>query len=117
MMAERFGPLGHEKYAGYAHDIKASAAHILSLVDDITMAEGDEVAPNLSFSNVDVNQVADECLSAMRPIAEQAGVRLAGVLAAQLPSVIADRRSLKQVLLNLLSNAIRFKRCRAAQQL
>lgn len=108
MLTERFGPLGHEKYAGYVRDIQASAGHVLSLIEEFTTSERDGVAPDLSFSEVDVNQVADECLSAIRPLAEQAGVRLAGALAARLPRVIADRRSLKQIFLNLLSNAIRF---------
>jgi signal transduction histidine kinase len=108
MITERFGPLGHEKYAGYVRDIQASAGHVLSLIEKFTAREHQGVVPDLSFSDVDVNQIADECLSAMRPLAEQAGVRLAGALAARLPRVIADRRSLKQIFLNLLSNAIRF---------
>ncbi len=108
MITERFGPLGHEKYAGYVRDIQASAGHVLGLIEGFTSRERDSDVAELSFSDIDVNQVADECLSAMRPLAEQAGVRLAGALAARLPRVIADRRSLKQIFLNLLSNATRY---------
>ena len=105
---ERFGPLGHEKYAGYVRDIQASAAHALSLVEDLTETDDSNCELHLCFSDIEVNQIADECLSAMRPLAEQAGVRLAGDLGLRLPKAVADRRSLKQIVLNLLSNAIRF---------
>ena len=109
MREERFGPIGHAKYREYCRDIEDSARHALSLVNDLMeLSRAGAGSLPMRFVEVDANKVAAECLAAMQPIAERAGVTLVAELAEGRPRVVADERALKQILLNLLSNAIKF---------
>ena len=108
MKEEQLGPIGSAKYKGYALDIFESAGHALSLVNDLqdltTIEAG---AATLTFSQVDVEQIIKGCVGSLQPIACKAGVTLSAPDMGCLPQLIVDRRSLKQMLLNLLSNALK----------
>jgi signal transduction histidine kinase len=67
-------------------------------------------ASRLTFTNVAAEDVIESCLVLARPVAERAGVELVVCLPADPPHIIADELSLKQILLNLLANAIKFSR-------
>ena len=109
LQAEQSGPLGSPKYRAYASDILEAARHCVSLVNDLfdmtRLAVGER---KLEFSEVDVNETARVCLGIVFPIAAKAGVALDTDLAPNLPLAILDRRGLRQILLNLLGNAIKF---------
>ena len=108
MKDERFGPLGNARYAGYAADIHGSALHILRLVDRLLDrgASGDRLA-GLEFVQLDMRRVLDDLLSQMTPLADDAGVALVLDAARELPHLIADVTSVRQIVLNLFSNALR----------
>lgn len=109
MRQERFGPIGHPKYRGYLDDIHDSGQHALSLINDLldlSKIESGNFAPN--FTAVDANEVLRESIKLIQPQAQQDKVVVRTSLAAQLPNVLADRRSLKQIALNLLTNAVKF---------
>ncbi len=109
MQEERFGPIGHVKYRGYVDDIHQSGGHALSLINDLldlTKIETGNFAPN--FTAVDTNEVIAECVKLIHPQAQSDRVVLRTSLTPDLPTVLADRRSLKQIGLNLLSNAVKF---------
>jgi signal transduction histidine kinase len=109
IMDERFGPVGNERYRDYLRDIHASGTHVMSLVNDLLDLSKIEAGKmDLNFGAVDVNKVVNECVSLMQAeaIRERVIVRLA--LAPRLPQVVADERSLRQIVLNLLSNALKF---------
>jgi signal transduction histidine kinase len=109
MMEERLGPIGSPRYKEYLKDIRASGAHVLSLVNDLLDLSKIEAGKmELSFSRVDANATIAECASIMQAQANQGRVVMRLALAAGLPSLRADARSLKQILLNLLSNAVKF---------
>lgn len=110
MKDERFGPIGDERYLGYARDIHESALHALEVIQRMLAphVEGGGEAPDLAFVNLDLNTLAAATISAMAPLAEDAGVRLAAELAPALPLVVADATSLRQIVLNLLANALKF---------
>src|SRR5262245_15303581 len=108
---EHFGPLPNPRYRNYARDIYDSARHALGVVD--SMLRGDRTRsalPSLAFADIDPAGVVERCLTVARPLAERAGVALGVELAPNLPRVIADELSLRQMLLNLLANAIKFAR-------
>ncbi len=109
MMEERFGPIGSERYKDYLKDVHASGAHVLSLVNDLLDLSKIEAGKmELEFDRVDANAVISECASIMQTQANQEKIVMRLALADRLPPIRADERSLKQILLNLLSNALKF---------
>jgi len=108
---EHFGPLGNSCYRTYAGNIFESARHVLRLVDGMLQGFLDRSrASRLTFTNVAAEDVIESCLVLARPVAARAGVELVVCLPADPPHIIADELSLKQILLNLLANAIKFSR-------
>src|SRR5215510_6568543 len=108
---EHFGPLGSSCYRTYAANIFESARHVLRLVDGMLQGFLDRSrASRLTFTNVAAEDVIESCLVLARPVAERAGVDLVASLPPNPPHLVADELSLKQILLNLLANAIKFSR-------
>jgi PAS domain S-box-containing protein len=106
---EMLGPLGNERYKGYADDIKSSGLHLLDLINDIldlSKAEADKI--ELHEEPLDLAATAGHCLAMVRRRAELAEVTLINALPSGLPPLFADERRLKQILINLLSNAVKF---------
>jgi two-component system cell cycle sensor histidine kinase PleC len=108
MAGEMFGPVGDARYKGYASDILRSGQHLLSLINDILdMAKIEAGKMTLHYEKVSLREVCEDAIRLMRGKAEDSGLML--VLEAQdLPDIDADQRGLKQVMLNLISNAVKF---------
>jgi signal transduction histidine kinase len=116
---EHFGPLPSRRYREYARAIYDSARHALSVVDAMLARDpGGTGLPELAFTDLDPAGVIDNCVAVARPLAERAGLELVADLGSDLgselgpalPRVIADEVSLKQMLLNLVTNAIKYAR-------
>lgn len=106
---ERFGPVGHPRYHEYAHDISKSGRHVLDIVNDLLDISKIEAGQqDLDFQAVSLNDEVTESLSLMQQIANENRVIVRSSLPSNVPSVVADKRSIKQILLNILSNSIRF---------
>ena len=109
MRNQYLGPLGADQYVEYVEDIHKSGDHLLSLLSDlldISSIEAGKMA--ITRVAVAVEEIVMDCL---RIVAEQArgkGVELVHAIAEPMPDLLADRRSIKQILLNLLTNAIKF---------
>jgi PAS domain S-box-containing protein len=109
MKDELFGPLGSERYHGYADDIYQSAKHLLDVITDILDISKIEAGKlNLYEGEVNVAGIVETCMRLMFPRASEAKVSLERDIAADLPKLYADSRKAKQILLNLLSNAVKF---------
>jgi PAS domain S-box-containing protein len=109
MMEERFGPMGNERYRSYARDIHTSGEHVISLVNDLLDLSKIEAGKlDLSFSSVNLNEVVQQSVSLMQPQASRDRIIMRLALATGLPNVVADNRSMRQIVLNLLSNSIKF---------
>lgn len=109
MMEERLGPIGNERYKDYLKDVHASGELVLSLVNDLLDLSKIEAGKmELEFDRVDANAVISECASIMQTQANKSKIVMRLSLAERLPPLRADQRSLKQILLNLLSNAMKF---------
>ena len=109
MVEERFGPIGSPRYLEYARDIGSSGKHVLDIVNDlldISKIEAGQV--DLEFDAVSLNDQLAECVSMLQPMANSQRVIIRTSLSASLPEVVADSRSIKQIALNLLSNAVRY---------
>jgi two-component system cell cycle sensor histidine kinase PleC len=108
MAGEMFGPVGDPRYKGYAADILKSGQHLLSLINDILdMAKIEAGKMTLYYEKVSLQEVCADALRLMRGKAEEAGLKLV-LDADDLPDIDADQRGMKQVLLNLISNAVKF---------
>ncbi|MCC0034739.1 MAG: PAS domain S-box protein [Hoeflea sp.] len=109
MVEERFGPIGSPRYLEYAHDIGNSGKHVLDIVNDlldISKIEAGQVS--MEFVSVSLNDHLAESVSLLQPMANSQRVIIRTSLSASVPDVVADQRSIKQIALNLLSNAIRY---------
>ncbi|MDQ0392700.1 PAS domain-containing sensor histidine kinase [Labrys monachus] len=109
MMEERFGPMGNERYRSYARDIHTSGEHVISLVNDLLDLSKIEAGRlDLAFTSVNLNEVVQQSVSLMQPQASRDRIIIRMALANGLPNVVADIRSMRQIVLNLLSNSIKF---------
>lgn len=107
MASELFGPL-NEKYKGYAGDILKSGQHLLSLINDVLdMAKIEAGKMTLHYEPVSLREVCEDAVRLMRGKVQEAGLKIA-VEAGDLPDIEADQRGVKQVMLNLISNAVKF---------
>ncbi len=108
MQGEMFGPLGHERYKDYVTDILGSGQHLLSLINDILdMSKIEAGKMQLQPEPVEPAQLLEQCVRIMRARAEEKSINLT-VEGQELPTIDADPRAMKQVLLNLMSNAVKF---------
>lgn len=111
MVGELFGPLGHQKYRQYATDIHSSGSHLLELINDILdLSRIDAGEGKLEEDDVDLRDVIAQSLRMVAPQAQAAGIALTSEIAGDLPLFRADKRRLKQTLVNLLGNAVKFTR-------
>ncbi len=109
MASEHFGPIGNARYVEYAGDIGRSGRHVLDIVNDlldISKIEAGEM--DLEFTSVEINDAVSEAVSLVQPQANSQRVIIRTSLSGSVPNVVADNRSIKQIALNILSNAIRF---------
>ena len=110
MMAEEmFGPLGDRRYKGYAADILASGQHLLALINDILdMSKIEAGKMSLHPEPMQMSEAVEDAVRLIRGRAEAAGLMLLVNIAPEVPMVEADYRAIKQVILNILSNALKF---------
>jgi signal transduction histidine kinase len=109
LTAQALGPIGNERYRRYAQDIRDSGAHLLAMINDILeLSRMDADRATLHDEEFSPADVIAEALRMVEPQAEAAGLSLSTGIAPNLPRLNADRRLVRQVLVNLLANAVRF---------
>jgi len=103
-------PVGEaERHSEYADHIFESGSHLLELVNDLLdMARIDQGAYTLCEEPVGLPEVVEASLKLVQHMARQKAIELTTDLPAGLPGIYADARALRQVVLNLLTNAIKF---------
>lgn len=104
-----FGSLGSEFYEQYVHDINSSGHHLLELIDDIldiSKVEAGKLEPVPEV--IDLSETLQSSLRYFTVTAANADVELVSNISDDGIRIRADRRMLRQVLLNLVSNAIKF---------
>jgi len=106
---EVFGPIGNDRYRDYAQDIRTSGAHLLGLINDILdLAKLDADRLDLRIEDLDIVPLTADVLQIIRPQAHAAGHMLEVEIAADAPRLRADAGRVRQILLNLIGNAIKF---------
>jgi signal transduction histidine kinase len=100
---------GMAKIAEYAASINEAGRHLLALINDILdVARIEAGRIDLAEDRVDLARLAESCRRLMEPTARTTGATLTLAIPADLPPVRGDERRLRQVLLNLVSNAVKF---------
>jgi cell cycle sensor histidine kinase DivJ len=108
MREKIFGPLPG-RYVEYADLIHDAGTHLLDLINDVLdMSKIEAAKYELNLERLDAREPVSAALRLMRVQADDVGVQLRGVLPSQDLEVDADRRALKQITLNLISNALKF---------
>jgi signal transduction histidine kinase len=111
MMTEMFGPLGNENYLTYARDVHESGTHLLQVINDIldlSKIEAGRMSPNLV--RVDPRIAVESSIRIVKPRADSRGLQISTRIPPGAWDVEADERILKQILMNLLSNSVKFTR-------
>ncbi len=109
MADEVLGPLGSQRYAGYARDITSSAQHLLGIIGDILDVSKLEAGRiEIDDDEVEIGQMARDVLHLVVERARSLDIAIDVEAPADLPRLRADALKLKQVLLNLITNAIKF---------
>jgi two-component system cell cycle sensor histidine kinase PleC len=110
MVKQSFGPLGNPKYVDYAQSIELAGSHLSDLVTDLLdTAKLEAGRLELASARISSGDVVDQALRLVRGLALESGVTVS-TGAGPWPEIWADPRAVKQVLINLVSNGIKFSR-------
>src|SRR5215471_530722 len=109
MIRDVLGPLGNDQYRTYVEDILSSGRHLLDIINDILdFAKAEAGGLLLSESDVDVHGIVTGIERLIGPRARDAGIALSIKIASDLPRLWCDERKVKQMILNLVTNAVKF---------
>jgi signal transduction histidine kinase len=109
MLSGTFGPLGDPRYRDYVKDINASGEHLLTLINEILDLSRIEAGKReLAESEVDLAGLIASCLRIVGPRAEDKTIALENKTEGETVCLWADETALKQVLLNLIVNGVKF---------
>jgi PAS domain S-box-containing protein len=107
--SEMFGPVGHAQYREYAADIFSSGKLLLAIVNDVLdLSRLENGKLDIRVEEIDAGEMIAACLRLVKSRAREAEVKLMTDLPDPAPRLRADPVRLKQVLLNLLTNAVKF---------
>ncbi|MEE8544517.1 MAG: ATP-binding protein [Alphaproteobacteria bacterium] len=107
--AQGYGPVGSEKYLEFAADIEDSGAHLLEVINDILdLSKAEAGRLELREEAVDMARALDTCVRLVLDRALAAEIEVKQEVAPGLPHLRADEHMVIQIVLNLLSNALKF---------
>ncbi len=108
MMTEMFGPIGGQ-YQGYASDIHRSGQHLLQLVQDILdISKIERGNVELTESVIDMSELIDSAIKIVSSRAEESRIDIEWSITDGAQLIYADEKCIKQIVLNIVSNAIKF---------
>ncbi len=108
MATGMFGPFGSQKYDEYCRDIHESGLYLMEVINDILdMSRIEEGRVLLTFESVEAGEIMADALRVTSRAAADKDLRILTDIGKDL-GLVADRRAVKQILLNILSNAVKF---------
>ncbi len=111
MMNETFGPVANTKYLEYLGDMHLSARHLLEIINEVLdMSKIEAGRVELDEHETDLGQLVASVTRMSHSKAQSLGVSLTDDTLPGLPHLFADARLVRQILLNLVTNAIKFTR-------
>lgn len=104
-----FGKIGSKKYIEYANDINDSGIHLLDIINDILdLSKAEAGKLSLSFEEVNIPHAVKKCVSLVTERAFEEEVHIYNHIPDDVPTLIADRVRFIQIILNVISNAVKF---------
>ncbi len=104
-----FGPIGNARYDEYVASIQQSGQHLLSLINDILdMSRIEAGRMELNEDRIDITDLIADCIDLVAMQARNKGVRLVPEAGSSEAALWADERALRQMLLNLMANGVKF---------
>jgi signal transduction histidine kinase len=111
MAGEMLGPITTTRYVGYARDILASAEHLLGIINDILdVSKLESGKTELVEEVIDLPSAIADVILLVEGKAKAADIRLVARQDGEVPLLRGDLRKVKQIVLNLVTNAIKFSR-------
>ncbi|HWM49131.1 MAG TPA: ATP-binding protein [Xanthobacteraceae bacterium] len=108
MESGMFGPLGADKYSEYCSDIRASGLYLLEVINDILdMSKIEAGRLRLNWGDVELDQIIQDSMRVVSSRAQSKNVSITSNVTAPI-RFQGDQRAVKQILLNLLTNAVKF---------
>ncbi len=111
MIHETFGPLGHEKYREYNKDVYSSAHHLLEIINEVLDMS------KIEAGRIDLDEVEMDVSALMRSVVRMVDSRAFGQniqlrldLEPALPILFGDQRLVRQIFINLVTNAVKFSK-------
>ena len=109
MRGEMLGPIGNEAYKTYLDDIHSSGQHLLRIINDILDLSRIEAGKRVLREELtSLVEVAREACSLLDLKARQKEISVKEVFEDNLPKIVIDEQAMRQVILNLVSNALKF---------
>ncbi|MGU3359614.1 ATP-binding protein [Methylobacterium sp. M6A4_1b] len=107
LISESVGPPGSEQYRACLQEVRASGASLLDLVNDLLdLARIESGKIDLAVAEVSLNDVVTRCVAGLQPEASRRRIVLRTSFSTDLPSLMADERSVHQATVNVIANAI-----------
>ncbi len=111
MIKETFGTIGHDKYKEYLGDVHESARHLLEIINEVLdMSKIEAGRIELDESGVDVGETIESVTRMMASRAFGSNLKIKVNVPANFPGLYADQRLVRQIFINLISNAVKFSR-------
>jgi len=109
LMNQLFGPLGDNKYLEYSKDINESGTHLLDIINDILdLSKAEAGKLSINYEEVHIGKSVNKCVTILAERAEKGQVTISVDIPKHLPPIIVDRLRFIQILLNIMSNAVKF---------
>ena len=111
MVQKLFGDLGNNRYEGYAADIHRSGTHLLNLINDVLdLSKIEANKMTLSETEIDLQTLIPECVRMVSARPDCAGIAIRMAMRPDLAQLYADPRLVRQILINLLTNAVKYNK-------
>lgn len=109
MLNETFGPLGSDKYKEYMGDVHLSSKHLLDIINEVLdMSKIEAGRVELDEQAVDLNTLIDSVIRIVTSRVFSSGVEINHAAQEDLPKLYADPRLVRQILINLITNAVKY---------
>lgn len=100
-----------EKTTSQISEIKKAGDHLLSLISDVLdLAKIESGKYEVSYDYVEITELIDDSFSLLKPLAAKNSVTLKSSIANNVHSIKTDKRALKQIIINLVTNAIKYNK-------